>query len=484
MGKVTKAVSAFVDKWSHKPTLAERLVEAGLRIMHAEGRIDEDSIIRADFGYETPYRGAFSAAPGSTLHSPDAEKDQVIRFAAELFDSYARHHLAKVEEGPERVEKSMRNIEAAAKCYEALGEDYDAPTFELKPLPTPAEWAIRPDSRPVGADSGLERAGTAKKLLTSLHIAESAGEPTLGVRVHVEDQPIMDTLVEMGFLNRDDVTDRVIVTTKGKDFIGVRPDGVPDLPVEVAEVTGNMLERELSARYVDGKVKGVEVWIGKNPGHASKHDYEIMARVLAEIAYELRMGLHLPTVTLQGRIIPYNEDRTSGLVHADNLQAFFDDVYARNVKAGWWTNIETGEPKKRNVGELFMLMVTELEEAYRSYVLGDMDDKLPHLPGMGVEMGDLLIRIADFCGAVAAGNVIEYDAGSHNPGAAMFAEVCDIAQRYEAIRKTPEAVGDTECGEFIPAMFIGAMVGEKLAFNAKREDHKIENRLKEGGKRT
>lgn len=169
---------------------------------------------------------------------------------------------------------------------------------------------------------------------------------------------------------------------------------------------------------------------------------------------------------------------------AQSLTAFYEDVHARNVKAGWWTNIDTGEPLKRNVGEMFMLMVTELAEAYEAYVLSLQDDKLPQHHGLGVELGDLEIRIADFAGGLMAGKVVEYDPGSHNPGASMFMEVVEIAKRYEAIRKTPAAKGDTECGEFIAPQHVPTMIVDKLAFNATRADHKIENRLKADGKRT
>jgi hypothetical protein len=89
------------------------------------------------------------------------------------------------------------------------------------------------------------------------------------------------------------------------------------------------------------------------------------------------------------------------------LNAFYDDVFERNVKAGWWSDLATKAPKKRNVGELFILFVTELVEAYEAYLTGEPDDKLPEFPGLGVELGDLQIRLADFCGALRAGRIVE-----------------------------------------------------------------------------
>jgi hypothetical protein len=101
-----------------------------------------------------------------------------------------------------------------------------------------------------------------------------------------------------------------------------------------------------------------------------------------------------------------------------------------------------------------------------------------------VEMADLGIRWADFCGAALAGNLIDCSPMVDNPGAELFMDIVKIAMRYDAMRKTPEAKGAVETAPFLPAMDIALMTDEKLAFNAVREDHKIENRLKDDGKRT
>lgn len=490
MGKLKQDIDDLINRHYARNVCGEkigkRLVQFGLAALVNEnsefhgtldawdGRLPFHGIMRAD---------SVSVHFGNTEATSEktAEYEAAIRFAGALFDGYARHHLAKIEDGPDRADKANRNIEAAIRMFSTLGEDYSAP----EPAQTAREVPIFADFSPVQDDSVLSAAGSAKKLLSDLHIAEISGQPVLGVRVHVEDRPLMDTMVELGFLNRDEVSDKVTVTTKGKDAIGVRPDGVPDLPVEVASITGNIEERELAARYIDCKIKGVEKWVALNAGSAAKHDYEVMARVLSEIAYEFRVGMHLPTQVIGGRVIPYNDTRDTGCYHADNLAAFFSDVHERNVKAGWWTNIETGEPLKRSVGEMFMLMVTELWEAYEAYLGGDADDKLPQYPGLGVELGDLLIRAADFAGALAAGRIVGPGVTPvNNAGAAMFHKVGVIAVQYESIRKTPKAVGDPETGEALPAVCVAEMVDAKLAYNASRADHKIENRLKDGGKKT
>lgn len=119
------------------------------------------------------------------------------------------------------------------------------------------------------------------------------------------------------------------------------------------------------------------------------------------------------------------------------LKALQEHVYQGNVKAGWWTNIHTGELKaKGDVTEILaklMLVVTEIAESAEGVRKGLPDDKLPHRPMAEVECADAVIRILDLCGH----------------------EGYDLA---------------------------GA-IQEKLLFNAIRPDHKMENRLAEGGKK-
>ena len=112
------------------------------------------------------------------------------------------------------------------------------------------------------------------------------------------------------------------------------------------------------------------------------------------------------------------------------------DIHQRNIDAGWWTDLETGESLigKRNKGELLMLVVTEVAEAYEGVRKNLMDDKLPHRKMIEVELADVFIRIFDIAGS--------------------------------------------------EGLDLGGAIREKLEFNQTREDHKIENRRLPNGKKT
>ena len=114
------------------------------------------------------------------------------------------------------------------------------------------------------------------------------------------------------------------------------------------------------------------------------------------------------------------------------LQFFCHNAAA---KAGWWTDIKTGEPtinRPHCVGEKLMLIVSEVAEAMEGHRKNKMDEHLPHRKSVEVELADAVIRIFDLAGAMG--------------------------------------------------LDMGGAIAQKMDYNATREDHKIENRRAEGGK--
>lgn len=109
-------------------------------------------------------------------------------------------------------------------------------------------------------------------------------------------------------------------------------------------------------------------------------------------------------------------------------------AHEQSRKAGWWTDPKTGDDltKTFNVAEKLCLVHSEISEAMEGHRKNLMDDHLPHRTMIEVELADAVIRIADLAGAMR--------------------------------------------------LDVGGAIAEKLEYNKSRADHKLENRIKTGGK--
>lgn len=142
----------------------------------------------------------------------------------------------------------------------------------------------------------------------------------------------------------------------------------------------------------------------------------------------------------------------------DLINAMVKTIHNDNVKAGWYTNLKYNQyadviyelnvdsedvdkvlarlnikqQNQYNVAEKLALIHSEVSEALEGYRKNLLDDKLPHRKMFEVELADVVIRVFDLAGA--------------------------------------------------EGLDLGGAIEEKLAYNKKREDHKIENRVKENGK--
>lgn len=209
-----------------------------------------------------------------------------------------------------------------------------------------------------------------------------------------------------------------------------------------------------------------------------------------------------------------------------DLNSLSKRVHLANAK--WWQDINTGEPIKRNKGELLALIHSEISECYEGEVAFKMDDKLPQYPMAVVETIDSIIRIFDYLAgfhgetdingvlgylsikrgsaeslaglSVAAGKIIPYSDYS----LAKYVVICDchmlVSQALECERKNiqHDSIPDT-CKAIEPLLTCvmlqlaymshyykninpDEIFEAKMAYNAAREDHKHEARRIAGGK--
>lgn len=111
---------------------------------------------------------------------------------------------------------------------------------------------------------------------------------------------------------------------------------------------------------------------------------------------------------------------------ADQINNLTTICHSLSREAGWHDN-------PREDGTMIALIHSEVSEAMEGLRKGLNDDHLPHREMAEVELADAIIRICDFAGKKG-----------YNLGEAII---------------------------------------EKLKYNQTREDHKLENRNKEGGKK-
>lgn len=123
----------------------------------------------------------------------------------------------------------------------------------------------------------------------------------------------------------------------------------------------------------------------------------------------------------------------------DNINELGRICHEAAASRGWWhqlvpnNSFDVYELKERNVGELIALMHSELSEALEAARKNLQSDHIPEFTGLEEELADCLIRIFDFAGAAQ--------------------------------------------------LRLGEAFVAKMKFNAEREDHKMSERMKEGGKK-
>jgi len=110
-----------------------------------------------------------------------------------------------------------------------------------------------------------------------------------------------------------------------------------------------------------------------------------------------------------------------------------EQLYAMNVKAGWYKDPKTGRKIDRNIGEMLMLIVSEISEGMEGYRKSLPDTHILHRSMLEVELADAIIRILDLAGYLG--------------------------------------------------LDLGGAFADKVVYNSQREDHKLSNRKLENGKK-
>lgn len=126
------------------------------------------------------------------------------------------------------------------------------------------------------------------------------------------------------------------------------------------------------------------------------------------------------------------EEVLDQVIMKDNINELVQICYGDASLAGWHKEVPKDVEKYLQATQL-MLIVSEISEAMEGVRKDLKDEKLTHRSAVEVELADAIIRIADFCG------------------------------RWN--------------------LDLGGAVMEKLKYNKSRQDHKPENRQKDGGKK-
>lgn len=180
-----------------------------------------------------------------------------------------------------------------------------------------------------------------------------------------------------------------------------------------------------------------------------------------------------------------------------NHSAYAKIIHEANVKAGWWTDLLTGESiiETRNIGELISLIHSELDEAWEGAITNKSDDHLPKYLMFDVELADTVIRIYDLLGSrkIDPADIPLSTFPINDNIAVSFCWIhYAITQALEGFRQGDQARAAVNLVAALRAVWdlaekcgikLESIMLEKLAYNAKRADHKLENRKLKNGKK-
>jgi hypothetical protein len=179
------------------------------------------------------------------------------------------------------------------------------------------------------------------------------------------------------------------------------------------------------------------------------------------------------------------------------LTAFANEVHTLNEK--WWLDLETGEPKKRHITELQVLILSEWVECLEGERKDEWDDHLPHHKKAKVEMADAMIRVLDMAGGhrcTIEDFFDQYDSIPHEQDVFCGHRLVTEMIFHGCVTITsPNNFEDED--QYVSVMIadieryciargyidLWDIVREKLEYNKVRVDHTIEHRRAAGGKK-
>lgn len=178
----------------------------------------------------------------------------------------------------------------------------------------------------------------------------------------------------------------------------------------------------------------------------------------------------------------------SWLIPTPGLTFLARRIHDQNVKVGWWDQWLDDKMDRHRTA--MMLVISELAEAMEGDRKDLMDDHLPHRKMFEVELADAVIRLLDLAGAYdinlastgqAAASFVPDLIGLTPPEQLFF--VISAGLTYESEERQVE---DMLAGVFGIAIAHGIdlfpVIQEKREYNARRADHKRENRAAANGK--
>lgn len=202
-----------------------------------------------------------------------------------------------------------------------------------------------------------------------------------------------------------------------------------------------------------------------------------------------------------------NERKVSnGRMTVETINQLAVEIFEQNRAVGWWDDLD------RCPFQTLQLVNTEIAEATEGDRKGLMDDHLPHRKMAEVELADTMIRALDFAGRYGwrfsprltvdrdsyLGKFVHMVTG-HSTMAVKHLGLtginCLLASKlwgneihgmgHRILRQPVEYDFLIDMCLTVAEAYhfdLESAIREKLAYNAKRADHKRENRAKSGGK--